>query len=276
MIKKLSYLIYIIIILIDKLIKLFKNTSLISAVYNQIKNNSYSNIILNKKKIVFFTPTLVTKTRVETFFTKEPETLKWIDEFDRKKNIFWDIGSNMGQYAIYASTRNKNNKTFAFEPSASNLVLLSRNISINKLSKNISIIPFGISYKKNSFFYMNESKFEEGAAMHEFGSHKKSEYQYNVFGTTLENLIKNKTLSVPNYVKIDVDGTELQILQSFGNFLKNKKIKSILIELDTSNNKVFKKCLEIMKSNKLKFISKNRSDLYRYSKLTTYNYIFKR
>ena len=123
---------------------------------------------------------------------------------------------------------------------------------------------------------MNESKFEEGAAMHEFGSHKKSEYQYNVFGTTLENLIKNKTLSVPNYVKIDVDGTELQILQSFGNFLKNKKIKSILIELDTSNNKVFKKCLEIMKSNKLKFISKNRSDLYRYSKLTTYNYIFKR
>ena len=39
----------------------------------------------------------LTSWRVNTFFTKEPETLEWIDSFNAKdKTIFWDIGANVG------------------------------------------------------------------------------------------------------------------------------------------------------------------------------------
>ena len=71
-----------------------------------------------------------------SFFTKEPETLDWINNFEQKENlIFWDIGANIGLYSIYNSIKNKDSITISFEPSSSNLRILSRNISINKLKK---------------------------------------------------------------------------------------------------------------------------------------------
>jgi FkbM family methyltransferase len=275
MIKNLSYLIYLIIIACDKIIKLVKNTSLVSAVYDQIRNNSYIDLTLNKRKLSFFTPTLITKQRIETYFIKEPETLKWINSFE-KNCIFWDIGSNIGQYAIYAATKHKKINIFAFEPSPSNLVVLSRNISINHLSNKISIIPFGLINKKNSFLFMNESKFEEGSAMHDLKKNQTSKLEYKIYGTSIKNLIENKTLKIPNYIKIDVDGAELDVLEGFGSILNNSNIKSLFIELDLSDKKKFDNCFKIIKKFKFKLITKNRSELYKHSTLTTYNYIFER
>jgi hypothetical protein len=39
-------------------------------------------------------------------------------------------------------------------------------------------------------------------------------------------------MKIPNYIKIDVDGIEHLILEGFGRFLKNKRIKSISIEVN--------------------------------------------
>src|SRR5210317_974293 len=98
-------------------------------------------MIILQKKIKFFVPNSVTKWRVKSFFLKEPETLEWIDSFENKKNlIFWDIGANIGLYSIYNSLKNPKSTTIAFEPSSSNLRVLTRNISINSLEENIKII----------------------------------------------------------------------------------------------------------------------------------------
>ena len=35
-----------------------------------------------------------TNYRIKTFFSKEPETLSWIDKF-KNKSVFWDIGANI-------------------------------------------------------------------------------------------------------------------------------------------------------------------------------------
>ena len=41
------------------------------------------------------------------FFSKEPETLEWIDNFSKDSSIFWDIGANIGLYSIYNSIKIK-------------------------------------------------------------------------------------------------------------------------------------------------------------------------
>jgi len=277
MINKLSSLIYNIIIFINKILNLVKKTDLMSSVYNKIKENSYCSIILNKRKISFYTPSAQTKRRIETYFTKEPETIEWINSFQKKESIFWDIGSNIGQYAIYAATKNKKYNIFSFEPSASNLLILTRNISINNLSNQISVVPFGIINKKDKFLYLNENKFEEGSAMHTFGDSKKnSKYKYRVYGTSLNSLILNKVLKTPNYIKIDVDGAEYLVLMSANKFLKNKNIKSILIELDSSLKESFKKCINILIRNNFILKKKTRSLMYLNSKSKSFNYIFER
>ena len=100
------------------------------------------------KYLNFFSPNYLIDLLVRDFFKKEPETLQWIDNFKKEeKIIFWDIGSNIGLYTIYAAAIIDNIEVISFEPSTSNLRVLSRNISINHLENKIKIfqIPVGIN-----------------------------------------------------------------------------------------------------------------------------------
>ena len=107
-----------------------------------IQDDSYKTINILNKKVNFFVPNQITQWRVETFFTKEPETLEWIDSFnDNKKIIFWDVGANIGLYSCYAVKR-ADCQVYAFEPSVFNLELLAKNIYLNSLSDKIAIISF--------------------------------------------------------------------------------------------------------------------------------------
>ena len=90
--------------------------------------------------------------RINTFFTKEPETLAWIDNFEGDNKItFWDIGANIGIYSIYAALSHKNIQIISFEPSTSNLRVLSQNISKNNLSQKINICQFALTNQKINF-----------------------------------------------------------------------------------------------------------------------------
>ena len=64
---------------------------------------SYKKVIVYKGlKLKFYVPNRLSYYRIETFSTKEPETLNWIDKFE-KKTTFWDIGANIGLYSCYAA-----------------------------------------------------------------------------------------------------------------------------------------------------------------------------
>ena len=110
-------------------------------------NNNISNIIISvpnkKSNLKFYSPNRLNHYRINTFFTKEPETLNWIDNFEQN-SVFYDIGANIGLYSCYAAEK-KNCKVLAFEPSVFNLNLLSKNISLNALNKNIIIITTPMS-----------------------------------------------------------------------------------------------------------------------------------
>ena len=104
------------------------------------------NIIKRKKtilckdiKLTFYIPNRLSYYRVETFHTKEPETLEWIDKFE-KESTFWDIGANIGLSSCYAAKKIFC-KVYAFEPSIFNLEWLGKNIYLNNLIKKIVIIP---------------------------------------------------------------------------------------------------------------------------------------
>ena len=234
--------------------------------------------------MILFCPNSIVYWRVETLLTKEPETIDWINNFKNKQNIiFWDIGSNIGLYSIYNSIKNNKTKTIAFEPSTSNLRVLSRNIFINNLDKKIKIFPVALTNKENKFLYMKEEQFYEGSALNVFGENYnyqgkkfKKKMQYSTFGTSINYLLKNNILEIPNYIKIDVDGIEHLILSGAEFFLSNKKIISLNIEINENFKKQFKNVLKIMKKNNFKVYKKFRSQvLEKNSKFDkTFNYIF--
>ena len=44
--------------------------------------------------------------RARTLFTKEPETLEWIDRM-KQGAVLWDVGANVGIYSCFASKERK-------------------------------------------------------------------------------------------------------------------------------------------------------------------------
>ena len=90
-----------------------------------------------------------TEFRVRTLLTKEPETLAWIDTF-QKGEVFWDIGANIGVYGLYAARNGM--RVQMFEPSPVNHWLLTRNVEVNKLD-NVTTYPFALSDKSGLFFW---------------------------------------------------------------------------------------------------------------------------
>ena len=162
MVKKLSYIIYKIIFFIDFLFKKITKRSFLIWFKEFIEEDSYQTINILDKKVTFFIPNQITQWRVETFFTTEPETLEWIDSFnDNKKIIFWDVGANIGLYSIYTALKYPDIEIISFEPSTSNLRVLSRNISINKLEEKIKIHQLALSKDQNQHLALEESEFIE-------------------------------------------------------------------------------------------------------------------
>ncbi len=287
MTRKLSLFVYLILKFLDKIFNILTNRSFLSWVKIFLESDSYKSFKLFENNLVFFVPNQLTEWRVNTFLSKEPETLGWIDSFERKGDlIFWDIGANIGLYSIYNAIKNKNSKTFSFEPSSSNLRVLSRNISKNNLTNSITLFPIPLTNKSNIFLQMNESKFIEGGALNTFGEsynfegkNFSPEMKYKTYGTSIDYLLKNKILEIPDYIKIDVDGIEHLILEGGKNSLKDKKIKSILIEINENFTEQYEQTLNLMnlagfkiqhKKQNSDFISHNS----RFNK--TFNYIFNR
>ena len=288
MIKKLSYLIYKILWFLDIILKKITGRKLLIWFSEFIENDSYREIEVFEKKVSFFTPNYITNFQVDEFFTKEPETLQWIDEFRTEdKIIFWDVGANIGIYSIYAALKHSNIEVVSFEPSTSNLRILSRNISINGLEKRIKINQFPLSNVENKYLMFKEEKFIEGVASHTWGEDFNFEGKsftsannYKIYGTTINYLLDNKILAIPNYIKIDVDGIEHLILKGASKFLSNSHIRSLSIELNENFKEQVETVLRIMKENNFNLKYKKRAENYSGYKIIelskTYNYIFKK
>ena len=191
------------------------------------------NIKYNNLNYTLSVPNKLCKMRADSFSTKEPETLNWIDGFP-KGSILWDIGANIGLYSIHAA-KSRNSIVYSFEPSVFNLEVLARNISLNNVEDLVTIMPFAINDKiGRGNLSMSTSNW--GGALSTFdktygmdGEDFKVVFKYPIFSFSMDDLINRLNLSYPDYIKIDVDGIEQLILAGGTNVLRN--IKGLLIEL---------------------------------------------
>jgi len=188
----------------------------------------------NNIELELTTPSTITKWRANTFSTKEPETLEWIEGME-EGSCFWDVGANIGLYSIYGS-KLKNLKVFSFEPSVFNLELLCRNINNNNLTNQINVVPIAIS-NDNGFNAICHSNEEWGGALsvfgEDFGTNGKKlsvTFKYLTLGFKADEFLKIKGFIQPDYIKIDVDGIEHLILNEAQETLS--KTKSVLVEIN--------------------------------------------
>lgn len=202
----------------------------------------FSNIIYNQLKIVtyhginlkFLAPNPLNIYRINTFETKEPETLEWLSTMPLN-SVLWDVGANIGLYSIYAA-RARQSKVYAFEPSVFNLELLARNIEINNMQKNICIIPIALN-DKPSFNMLKLSNTDWGGALSTFehninqnGEPLVQVFEYQTIGISIDEVCSIFKIPFPEYLKIDVDGIEHFILR--GGIKTLHSVTSVLVEIN--------------------------------------------
>ncbi len=233
----------------------------------------------NSVKLVFYSPNRINRFRIETFSSKEPETLRWIENFE-ENSVFWDIGANVGLYTCYAA-KVKNTSVYAFEPSVFNLEILMKNVFLNQLYKKVTVVPLPLANKiEESEFNMSST--DHGGASSTFGqdykhdgSKFKKEFHYKMLGVSMNDCVNVLKMKQPNYIKIDVDGIEHLILEGGNQVLK--KTKSVLVEIDENFTLQVNKTKQYLTDSGLKLIEKKHSDLIKKSKFkSVYNQIWER
>jgi FkbM family methyltransferase len=258
---------------VKNIIKIFVNKSIILLakskiglyVFQQIVETSINNkmhISYKGINFCFSVPNALNRYRIETFATKEPETLDWISSID-DKSILWDIGANVGLYSCFAA-KYKDCKVFSFEPSVFNIELLARNIFNNKLTDKVSIIPLPLT-DAIEISSLNMTSTNWGGALSTFGKTYGQDgkpldkiFEFKVIGLSISAAIESLNIPKPDYIKMDVDGIEHLILKGGLEALKN--VKSVLIEIDESFDKQFSDSSRYLQEAGLVFKEKFSAD----------------
>jgi FkbM family methyltransferase len=234
--------------------------------------------------IKFYCPGTVPQWRAETLLSKEPETIEWINGF-APGSVFWDVGANVGVYSLYAA-RKGGIRVLAFEPSAVNYHILSKNIEINKMDPVIS--GFCIAFSDASEIgYLNMSNTTPGGALSCFGQSQETyticgkdydvSFNQGMIGFSIDDFIERFSPPFPNYLKIDVDSIEDRIIAGAAKTVMNDKLRSVLIELDTDEKDYRNKVVSTLENAGLKLVADRHERTYDHGMFSSiYNHIFVR
>jgi FkbM family methyltransferase len=163
-----------------------------------------------------------------------------IEHFTPKEgDIVVDIGAHMGRYTIISSKRvGANGKVVAIEADPSNFEMLKSNIKLNQLT-NVTPLNYAV-YSKETKIKLYLPDEESGYTMHHsiMSNYVFTKYKdktgdkfVEVSANTLDYLLQLKGITDVNWVKIDVEGAEFEVLKGAHNVLSNSKDISLLIEV---------------------------------------------
>ena len=253
--------------LISSTVKLFGKTTIGRYALEKITNaamHSTKSLTHRTTSLTFAVPNQLNHYRVDSFSTKEPETLEWIDGFPRG-SVVWDIGANVGLYSCY-SAKARDCKVFAFEPSVFNLELLARNIFLNGLTRSVVIVPLPLS-DKLAFNTLNMTSTEWGGALSTFGKDYgwdgrklQQVFEFQTVGVSADDAVRFLSLPQPNYIKIDVDGIEHLILKGAKDVLS--RVDGVLIEVNDGFSEQADQCKKLLLQAGLGLKEKRHAEMF--------------
>ena len=176
--------------------------------------------------------------RAGHYHNKEPDTLDWIDTYFNEGDTIYDIGTNIGQYSLYAAkVLNGNAQILCFEPEALNFAKLNRNILLNDLGETMTAYPIAVSDATGIDHFYSKA-FKTGAALHALGravtQGERAFEPHNrqgIMAVSLDDLTGKYDLPFPTHIKVDVDGIEDRIVKGAHNTLRDERLKTFLIEV---------------------------------------------
>lgn len=174
----------------------------------------------------------------EDYFLKCLEKLKVAVE----KQVFYEIGSSNSILSLFLAKKIGGNdiKVLCFEPEPQNIATTNRNIQKNGLN-NILLLPVSLSdVDGHGKLYLDSKITSAGQGGHslETLNIRENKYFTNVVKLKLDTAIDLFALPKPNFVSVDVEGHEINVIMGMKHLLTSKERTAgmIVIEIDKERN----------------------------------------
>jgi FkbM family methyltransferase len=181
---------------------------------------------LEGKRIKMHTESAFEWMRVQSFYN-DKHIIKAIAERLDEKSHFWDIGTSIGLYSNMIAKFVPNGKVVSFEPEIRSRARLNENITLNK-NNNVKVCPVALGDKKGKLYLALADKASAGT--HRVVETAEGNVQeIDIYSADAYRSQEN--LSVPNAIKIDVEGQEEKVVLGAKNTLSNKNCHTVIIEV---------------------------------------------
>jgi FkbM family methyltransferase len=204
--------------------------------YKSINFLRLDNLVLLKINVPKYDYKIYCPSNKEDFIIVTKHEDEIIERFNPKQgDVVVDVGAHIGRYTIISSKRvGPYGKVIAIEAHPGNFEMLNRNIKLNKLTNAIAL-KYAIHSKLTNiklYMYREESSSTgHNSIMFNHLSTKYKEKFVEVNANTLDHVLQLNGIREVNWIKIDVEGAEFELLKGATNILSKSKDISLLIEV---------------------------------------------
>ncbi len=178
----------------------------------------------------------------------------------KEGDIVVDVGAHIGRYTIIASKMiGFRGKVIAIEAHPANYDILKRNIALNKLS-NVIALNYAVHSRK-IMVKLYEPGQEEGFTIYNTIMSDRTtlnnQKYIEVKADTLDSLLLENGIKEVNWIKIDVEGAEYEVLMGATSMLSSNKDISLLIEIHNlghKNKNFYEPIIQLLESKNYKLL----------------------
>lgn len=191
-------------------------------------------------RLRFFAPSALLQARAAGLLRKEPDMIAWLDTIPADA-VLWDVGANVGVFSLYAGAARRCT-VLAFEPSAPNFYVLTRNLQLNQLDSRVRAYCVALA-GATELGVLNLDSNQLGTALSQFGdagdisrySDRASQLMHGMVAFSIDDFVARFAPPFPTHLKIDVDGLEWPIIQGAIRTLSDSRLQSAMIELSLTD-----------------------------------------
>ena len=177
---------------------------------------------------------------IKEILTKQAYKKKKLNFNIESKDVWLDGGSHIGVFGLYASI-NGAKKVYCYEPETENYKILQENISL--IHKTYSTKLESFQYAINQTGGTHSFTIAPNTWRHSLVSHYKTEHpKIEINCISFDDILKrHKDITC---IKLDIEGSELEILQNDHNF---SNIEKLVFEYSFTKNRYMKDFFDCVK-----------------------------